>query len=142
MKKLFSKIMKKSAKRRGFTVAEVAVALAVILIVSGAAITFIGSQTRVESQAVATIEATNIAENAIECFRYAQKNDKDFKGWFGHCGYTINGEGTQAHPYTVEKNGATVTITIDGDTIEITATMGNDTEILETVYTYPTTQQG
>ncbi len=129
MKKLFSKLLKKRS-RRGFSMAEVVVAIAVIVIVSGSAITYIGAQTRAEAKAVASIEATNISENAIECFRYAGANDKDFVGWFNLCGYNVSGDG----PYTVTKNGATVKITIVGDTITIVATSGGD-EILTTSYT-------
>lgn len=136
--KLFSKT-KKEQSRRGFTVAEVVVAIAVILIVSASAITFIGVQTRTEAKAVASVEATNIAENAIECFRYAQKNGVGntkihiFETFMEtNCGYALVGDG----PYTVTKNGATVTIAITGNTIKINAVAG-EKEILQTRYTVP-----
>lgn len=138
MRKLFSKATKKRG-RRGFSVAEVVVAIAVIVIVSASAITFIGVQTRAEAKAVASIEATNIAENAIECFRFAKKHGSGgaeshiFETFMAtDCGYTLVGDG----PYTVTKNGATVTISISENTIEINAFAG-EKEILQTRYTYP-----
>ena len=48
MKKLLLKI--KNSSRRGFTVAEVAVALAVIVIISGATLVFVASQAKVEAR--------------------------------------------------------------------------------------------
>ena len=135
MKKHLSIFKTKISKQRGFTVAELVVALAVILIVSSAAITFISVQTNTEARAIATVEATNISENAIECFRFAKRNNRGFREWFEHCGCTLEGEGTQENPYVAQKNGVTAEIVINGDTIEIIAEWNNK-EILETTYTY------
>ena len=138
MKKHLSIFKTKISKRRGFTVAELVVALAVILIVSSAAITFISVQTNTEARAIATVEATNMAENAIECFRFAKRNNRGFKEWFEYCGCTLEGEGTQEKPYVAQKNGVTAEIVINGNTIKIVAEWNNK-EILETEYTYPAT---
>ena len=136
MKKVISNIKK---NRRGFTVAEVIVALTVIIIVSGATLMLVASQANAETVAIQTIEATNIAENAIECFRYADGNKGTFLSAFKACGYeTISGEGTKASPYTVEKDGLIVSIEIDSNTntITVSATNANEKTILgETTYT-------
>ena len=50
---------------------EVVIALTVIAIVSASAFALIHSHIKLEKQSVQSIEATNIAENAIECFRFA-----------------------------------------------------------------------
>ena len=66
------------SSRRGFTVLEVVIALTVIVIVSASAFALIHSHIKLEQQSIQRIEATNIAENAIECFRFA-KDEAEFK---------------------------------------------------------------
>ena len=135
MKKVISNIKKKC---RGFTVAEVVIALTVIVIVSGASMTLVAMQARNEVRAVQTIEATNIAENAIECFRYADGDAEKFKSAFfnEYSGYTLVGSGTSEDPYTVTKDGVTVNIEISGNTITVSATNANNVTILgKTTYT-------
>lgn len=130
MKKVISNIKKKC---RGFTVAEVVVALTIIVIVSGASMTLIAMQARNEVRAVQTIEATNIAENAIECFRYAQ----DTEGFVNAFNLPekmpdLSGNG----PYTVTKDGVTVNIKIVENKIEINAINAKgDTILGTTTYT-------
>ena len=130
MKKLLLKI--KNSSRRGFTVAEVAVALAVIVIISGAMLIFVASQAKVEARTVHTIEATNIAENAIECFRYMEfdGDDQDYQDYLGllkkaNPDAQISGE----NPFTVTKNGLTVNISITNDTEKNTTTIAINAEV-------------
>ena len=56
---------------------EVVIALTVIAIVSASAFALIHSHIKLEKQSVQSIEATNIAENAIECFRFAKDGDDE-----------------------------------------------------------------
>jgi len=115
VKKLISKLKEKS--RRGFTVAEVVVALTIIVLVSGASVLTFATQARVEAKTAQTFEATNIAENAIECFIYAGGDAEAFETAFNeNSGYTLEGDG----PYTVTKGGVTATITIENERMEIT----------------------
>ena len=74
MKKVNSKINKNG--RRGFTMVELVVALAIIAIVSIATVFLIITQTNMNAKSIQVVEATNVAENAIECFRFAV-NDPD-----------------------------------------------------------------
>ena len=116
MKRLISK-MKKNTTRRGFTVAEVVVALTVIVLVTGTTMTFIGRHIIRETRTIQSVSATNIAENAIECFRYSQNNsDKSFSDLFEK---TVNKNDItkEGNTYTVKKDGLTVEITIDNNTI-------------------------
>lgn len=69
--------IKKSGKR-GFSLAEVIVALAVIVIVSSAALSLISSHSRLEREAIETIEAAEIAESVIESFRWYKNNSEEF----------------------------------------------------------------
>ena len=167
MRRFFSKFIKNTVKKRGgFSLAEVIVSLAVISIVCAATISFVSAQTRLESKAVATIEATNIAENAIECFRYAERNggsDQEiytiFIDAFENC-LRQKGDTTQVlinvtdnfyykfkvrtqHTYFtfelkgIKKDAGEGVKTADSDAIEISAFWGNE-EILKTTYTYTT----
>lgn len=121
MKKLISKLKNKSS--RGFTVAEVVVALTIIVLVSGASLLTFATQARVEAKTAQTFEATNIAENAIECFIYAGGDVGTFKTAFNEkSGYTLEGEG----PYTVTKDGVTATITIENKGIKIIVKNSSD----------------
>ena len=107
--------MKKKNSRRGFSVAEVIVALTVIVIISASALVLIGAQIRADAKAASTVAATNMAENAIECFRYACDTAEGeyievvFEGAYGAdgCGYAVRGEnGT----YTATHNGLICTV--------------------------------
>ena len=125
---------RKMNARRGFSLAEVVVAIAIIVIVSSASMTLIGVQARTEAKSVATVEATNIAENAIECFRYAQNTGTNFSEVFDLYGYLTVKEnnGTKV---TVTKSGATVIIEINGDTMTVNATFAGDAIFEEITYT-------
>lgn len=59
-----------SNPRRGVSIVELAVALAIISIVSGSALSIMLASSKNESKMMREIEVTNQAENAIECFRY------------------------------------------------------------------------
>jgi len=125
--------------RRGFSLAEVVVAIAIIVIVSSASMTLIGVQARTEAKSVATVEATNIAENAIECFRYAQNTGTPFSEVFddfiehGEHGYLIKNENNEK--FTVTQSGATVIIEINEDTMTVNATFAGDAIFEEITYT-------
>ena len=132
--------------RRGFTIVELVVAMAIIVLVSGAAISLVTTQVRVDTQAIQVTEATNVAENAIECFRYAVNvsgNDTEeeviatFKDAFNKT--LAEGEPELGEPvdnvYTINKHGAVITIEIDENEIHIVATVSNNKTIIEKSYT-------
>lgn len=137
--------------RRGFTIVELVVAMAIILIVSGTGIALIMTQTKVDSQASQTLDATNVCENAIECFRYAvnvsASDTKDevvatFKEAFEKTG-TLLGEPDENGKYTIS-SGAIIEITItektdengiNTHTITIYAVDSFDKEIFNKSYT-------
>lgn len=110
--------------RRGFTVAEVIIALTVIVIISAAAVVLISAQIRTETRAARTVTATNMAENAIECFRYACDTEPEndtarqtaFENAFGEpgCGYKKNENGQYEH------NGVFGTVEIIDKQISVT----------------------
>lgn len=59
-----------SDPRRGVSIVELVVALAIISIISGSALSIMLSSSKNESKIMREIEVTNQAENAVECFRY------------------------------------------------------------------------
>lgn len=73
--KLFKKLFKKVS--RGFTIAEVAVSMAVIAIVTVTSITCIEKCRLISSQSIYYAEARDLSNNALEIFKYAE-NDSEF----------------------------------------------------------------
>lgn len=120
--------------KRGFTLVELTVALAIILLVSLTVMSIIGYQLRVENAASQTVAATNISENAIECFRYSQKNGCDFADVFRHTGYTLTAVSDGETAYCVISDGVTVTIRITENRIAVSAREPKGTEILAQSY--------
>lgn len=132
-----NKVNSRDKKRayRGFTIVEVVIALTVIVIVSAAGMMMVQSQIKSEQKIAQTIEATNIAENAIECFRFAKNNPANsFETVFSETGYNLV-TATEGEKYFVYDNGLTVSITITDNKIEISAVNSNGDTILEN-YTY------
>lgn len=123
------KIIKKPRNRRGFSLVEVVVALTVIVIMSGAAITLINTHTDVQVRTIQTTEAANIAENAIECFRFA-KDTGEFKTSLEKTTVSLEGENGN---YKVIKNGVTVIIEITDNTIKVSAQNKNNEIILDEI---------
>ena len=126
------------SSRRGFTVLEVVIALTVIVIVSASAFALIHSHIKLEQQSIQSIEATNIAENAIECFRYAKDEDypkdnsiDEFEAAYeavikknidfnaGKCIYT---DGALEVTFTIVDNQITINITDNSETIIVNQT--------------------
>lgn len=99
---------------RGFTVVELVVAMAIIVIVSATAIGLVNSQNGIYLRTTQTVEATNMAENAIECFRFAVENpdadggvNKAFEDSFSKTFETV-----PENLYEFESNGMKINITI------------------------------
>ena len=125
----------KADNRRGFTIVELVVAMVIIVLVSGAGISLVMTQTKVDSQAIQTVEATNICENAIECFRYAVNASGDdevkIKTEFYEAFKLTGALDTKKYPqkdadekviiysdYEINTSGATINIAIVGNTDE------------------------
>lgn len=100
---------KKIRSRRGISLAEVMIALAIITIVSAAALSLTLSSAKVDAMALRTTQITMAGENALECFRYAD-NDGDFGELLKKTGnYTSSVNGV----YTLEEEMYTITVNAD-----------------------------
>ena len=125
----------KKNRRRGFSVAETIVALTVIVLVTATSLTLITSQLRIEQRTSASVAATNLAENAIECFRYAEDTGAELAPLLAACGFAAaeDGEG-----YTAEDQGAFARLTLSEDgeatTATVTVTDGKGKRIVHVEY--------
>lgn len=124
----------------GFTMVELVVALVIIAIVSLATVSLIITQNNMNQKATQVIEATNVAENAIECFRFAVNDENDtirsFYDAFVKTGYVDTEEyDSPSDNYILDVHGATIEITIVGNKITINAKASDGDKIIEKTYT-------
>ena len=116
-----------STRKKGFTIVELVVAMAVIVIVSTTAISLVSFQNRNYLRTTQTLTATNMAENAIECFRWAvdnaEANDNDLEKKFydafvmtGCIDTTVYSDENVYSEYEIEANGMTITIKLSDET--------------------------
>ena len=126
----------------GFTMVELVVALVIIAIVSLATVSLIITQNNLNLKSTQVIEATNVAENAIECFRFAVNTstddnyNDDFVTAFNN---TLSEENKLVYAedgiYSLNVHGATIKLKIDGNTIYIEAIASDGETIIDDSYT-------
>lgn len=124
------------ASRRGFSLVEVVVGMVLIIMVSGASIFLVMQHSKAERTVLWTVEATNIAENAIECF-HAASGTEDFEKLFfgGVYGLSVDDvphDTTGVNTYVYVDNGLKVAINIDtvNNTISVEVQSPDEKEIL------------
>ena len=106
----------KRRRERGFTLLEAVVAIAVVLLVSGAALTLALSSVRAEERALRLDEISILSENAVECYRAAGNDAVAFTALIeasGNGAVTLTGQTVtlQRRGYTVEMTlGSSLTI--------------------------------
>lgn len=67
---------KSARSRRGISLVEVVVALAVITIISAAALSLVISSARVDANSLRSTQITIAAENSLECYRFAESEEE------------------------------------------------------------------
>ena len=72
------RLYNREGNRRGFTIVELVVTLTIIVLVSAISIGVVAVNNKTYGETIDMIEATNIAENAVECFRFVVNNG-DYK---------------------------------------------------------------
>ncbi len=99
------------SSRKGVSIIEVVIALVVISIISAATVSVIVKSIGVETNSVATYEVRNSAENAIDCFRFADGDEATFidclNDTVGENAFT-----SQNGSYVCDAGGYRVTITL------------------------------
>ncbi len=62
--------------RKGFSIVEVIIALAIITLVSAVVVSLVMSSNHIENNSMSVMTATNVTENVIECFRFAESKEE------------------------------------------------------------------
>ena len=88
-------------KKNGFSIAEVVIALSIIVIVSIASLSIISSSASARKNAVNKTEAQNFAENLLECFKVSDSLEN-------FCDYVNFAEGAELVNGETDENGFTV----------------------------------
>ncbi len=105
--------MNKTKRNSGFSIMETVIALAIIVIVTFAALTVVMSSISARVKQVNHSEAQDFAHNVLECFKASddiselEANIKFAEGK----DVTLTSSGTDIYTYTSEKNNFTATIT-------------------------------
>ena len=114
--------------RKGVALAEVVIALVVITIVSAATLSVIFSSVQIENKTIVAMDVRNQAENAIECFRFADGNLKTFVDCLKKTEKELAFAGSEGNrrAYVLDKGGYKTTITV---TVE-ERTENNETKVV------------
>ena len=124
--------MRRVNSKGGFAIVELVVAMSLIFIASAVAVGIIKTQNDYYRRTAQTVEATNIAENAIECFRYTD-NRNDFDNAFEK---SFTDETRPINLYHFEISEMEITLTFEENTITFHAEDAESGEIiLERSYT-------
>lgn len=118
--------------RKGFSLVEVIVALAVIAIISTAAFSLVLSSAKLEADAVRTTAVSAAADDVLDCFRYADSNDEFFAAICKLDEYQTTGDGQ----YVLNKPSYTVYVNVEGDELSFNAYKTRDGETGELIYSY------
>ena len=136
--------MRKNLKK-GVTLLETVIAIALLAIISVVAVSVSVSSIKSEEKNIQAMEISFIAENAIECFRFADNNDKFIEALnkttdSEHPFNKLAEEGAEANDkkstYTYVKSAYKVVIVADytTNTIQITAEDKNGKTIYSLSY--------
>jgi prepilin-type N-terminal cleavage/methylation domain-containing protein len=118
--------------RKGFSLVEVIVALAVIAIISTAAFSLVLSSAKLEADAVRTTAVSAAADDVLDCFRYADSNEEFFAAICKLDEYQTTDDGQ----YVLNKPSYTVYVNVDGDELSFNAYKTRDGETGELIYSY------
>lgn len=129
--------------RKGVSLVELVIALAVIMIITAASISMIHSSIKIEVRAASIIEANNAAESIVEMYRFSNNFDETnnynqekfeellgkFIGINGKKGKEINNDSQEYDLYILNKGAYNIKINYYTDKIEINAFHSDDTQI-------------
>lgn len=126
--------------RKGVSLVELVIALAVIMIITAASISMIHSSIKIEVRAASIIEANNAAESIVEMYRFSNNfvdNEKEkfesllvkFNNGNDIKEKEISEENITIVEYTINKGAYNIKINYYTDKIEINAFHSDDTQI-------------
>lgn len=117
------------ASRKGVSIVEVVVALVIISIISASALSMMMMSVEVERNALTAIKIENSAEDAVDCFRFAQDN-----GVFLECLQMTGDFVEEDGNFVLRADSYTVTITPGTNQFEYSAVDTNGEEICAFIY--------
>lgn len=121
--------------RKGVTIVEVAIALAIIAIVSASAVGMVLISVNIEAKFVANTYTENSVESVLECFQFAENEEIFYEALQKLDDYQYDSE---KDAYIFDGKYLTVTVTVDFDgekNLNYTAKRNTGEEIYS--YTYP-----
>ena len=116
--------VKRNRSRRGISLVEVIVALAVITIISTAALSLVISSARVDANSLRSTRVMIAAENALECYRFSDSND-EFVALLRKTGDYIEADGS----YVLTESSYAITVKYEDDSLRFTARDSDGKEI-------------
>ena len=121
--------MKKRRNNHGFTVVELVIAMAVVVLVSATAITLVLSSRKAEERALRNADAVRLAENIFECFK-ATNGEEAFLAAVAFAeGGKPEGE-NGSYTITSARYGYTAEITSDDMQLEVVVLAEDKSELL------------
>ena len=109
-----TKLILKLRDRKGITMTEVIVAMAMVLIITGAAISLLISSLQFDEKYKSQIYAYTACESAVNCMRYTDSTD-DLNKYLPLLGF----EKTEENTYVLSSNAQDVKVSIQGDTWQL-----------------------
>ena len=117
-------IAKSAHSRRGISLVEVIVALAVIAIISTAALSLVISSARVDANSLRSTQVMMAAENSLECYRFAE-SEKEFVALLEKTGDYKKVDGA----YVLTEKAYVITVNYTNTKLTFSATDGDGEEI-------------
>ena len=108
---------KSARSRRGISLVEVIVALAVIAIISTAALSLVISSSKVDANSLRSTQVMMAAENSLECYRFAE-NEEKFAELLGNTGDYKKADDS----YVLTESSYAITVKYEDDSLRFTAT--------------------
>ena len=115
---------KSARSRSGISLVEVIVALAVITIISTAALSLVISSARVDANSLRSTRVMIAAENALECYRFSDSED-EFVALLRKTGDYIEADGS----YVLTESSYAITVEYEDDSLRFTAIDSDGKEI-------------
>lgn len=111
---------KSARSRRGISLVEVIVALAVIAIISTAALSLVISSSKVDANSLRSTQVMMAAKNALECYRFSDRED-EFGELLRKTGDYIEADDS----YVLTESSYVITVKYEDDSLRFTATDGD-----------------
>ena len=115
---------KSARSRRGISLVEVVVALAVITIISAAALSLVISSARVDANSLRSTQVMIAAENSLECYRFAE-SEEEFAALLEKTGDYKKVDGA----YVLTEKAYVITVNYTDTKLTFSATDGDGEEI-------------